>query len=102
MRRGADPSLTDGAGEIGFVTSVTQPFCGSCTRLRLSAIGELYTCLFATKGNDLRSPLRAGATDADLAAQVRGLWTARADRYSEVRGERAREISKVEMSYIGG
>jgi cyclic pyranopterin phosphate synthase len=92
----------DGAGEVGFVTSVTQPFCGSCTRLRLSAIGELYTCLFGTAGNDLRTPLRAGATDADLADQVRGLWTARADRYSEVRGERTRELSKVEMSYIGG
>jgi GTP 3',8-cyclase len=92
----------DGAGEVGFVTSVTQPFCGSCTRLRLSAIGELYTCLFGTAGNDLRTPLRAGATDEDLAAQVRGLWTARADRYSEVRGERTRELPKVEMSYIGG
>ena len=66
--------FTDGAGEIGFVTSVTQPFCGSCTRLRLSAVGELYTCLFGTTGHDLRSPLRAGATDEQLAAQVTGLW----------------------------
>jgi cyclic pyranopterin phosphate synthase len=92
----------DGAGEIGFVTSVTQPFCGSCTRLRLSAVGELYTCLFGTHGHDLRTPLRAGASDAELAGQVRGLWAARADRYSEVRGRAARELSKVEMSYIGG
>jgi cyclic pyranopterin phosphate synthase len=92
----------DGAGEIGFVTSVTQPFCGSCTRLRLSAVGELYTCLFGTQGFDLRSPLRAGASDADLAAQVAGLWSRRADRYSEIRGERTRALSKVEMSYIGG
>jgi cyclic pyranopterin phosphate synthase len=94
--------FTDGAGEVGFVTSVTQPFCGSCTRLRLSAIGELYTCLFGTQGNDLRTPLRTGATDPELAAQVAGLWTRRADRYSEIRGERTRELPKVEMSYIGG
>lgn len=94
--------FTDGAGEVGFVTSVTQPFCGSCTRLRLSAVGELYTCLFATQGFDLRTPLRAGATDADLADEVTGLWSRRADRYSEIRGERTRTLSKVEMSYIGG
>jgi cyclic pyranopterin phosphate synthase len=94
--------FTDGAGEIGFVTSVTQPFCGSCTRLRLSAVGELYTCLFGTAGHDLRGPLRAGATDEQLAAQVTGLWTARTDRYSEIRGSRTRELAKVEMSYIGG
>lgn len=92
----------DGAGEIGFVTSVTQPFCGSCTRLRLSAVGELYTCLFGTAGHDLRTPLREGATDEELAGQVAGLWGRRADRYSEVRGERTRDLSKVEMSYIGG
>ncbi len=94
--------FADGAGEVGFVTSVSQPFCGTCTRLRLSAVGELYTCLFGTTGHDLRAPLRAGATDADLANRVAGLWSARADRYSEIRGERTRELSKVEMSYIGG
>ncbi|HSP38385.1 MAG TPA: GTP 3',8-cyclase MoaA [Frankiaceae bacterium] len=94
--------FTDGAGEVGFVTSVTQPFCGSCTRLRLSAVGELYTCLFGTTGYDLRTPLRDGASDEELAAQVSGLWTRRADRYSEVRGARTRTLSKVEMSYIGG
>jgi cyclic pyranopterin phosphate synthase len=94
--------FADGAGEIGFVTSVTQPFCGSCTRLRLSAVGELYTCLFGTTGSDLRTPLRSGATDDELAEQVAGLWTRRADRYSEVRGEHTRTLSKVEMSYIGG
>jgi cyclic pyranopterin phosphate synthase len=92
----------DGSGEVGFVTSVTQPFCGSCTRLRLSAVGELYTCLFGTAGFDLRSPLRAGATDEELGEQVAGLWSRRADRYSELRGERTRTLSKVEMSYIGG
>jgi cyclic pyranopterin phosphate synthase len=94
--------FVDGRGEIGFVTSVTQPFCGSCTRLRLSAVGELYTCLFGTKGYDLRSPLRAGETDEQVAERVAGLWSRRADRYSELRGERTRERSKVEMSYIGG
>jgi cyclic pyranopterin phosphate synthase len=94
--------FADGAGEIGFVTSVTQPFCGSCTRLRLSAVGELYTCLFGSAGHDLRTPLRSGATDDELAEQVAGLWTRRADRYSEIRGERTRALSKVEMSYIGG
>ena len=94
--------FADGAGEVGFVTSVTQPFCGSCTRLRLSAVGELYTCLFGTTGSDLRTPLRAGASDDELAEQVAGLWTRRADRYSEIRGERTRTLEKVEMSYIGG
>jgi cyclic pyranopterin phosphate synthase len=94
--------FTDGAGEVGFVTSVTQPFCGSCTRLRLSAVGELYTCLFGTAGHDLRSTLREGGTDEQLAAQVTGLWAARADRYSEIRGSRTEELAKVEMSYIGG
>jgi cyclic pyranopterin phosphate synthase len=94
--------FTDGAGEVGFVTSVTQPFCGSCTRLRLSAIGELFTCLFGTHGHDLRTPLREGADDEQLAARVAGLWSRRADRYSELRGEHTRRPSKVEMSYIGG
>jgi cyclic pyranopterin phosphate synthase len=94
--------FADGAGEVGFVTSVTQPFCGSCTRLRLSAIGELFTCLFGTRGHDLRTPLREGESDAELAARVAALWGRRADRYSELRGENTRRSSKVEMSYIGG
>ncbi len=100
--RFVDAAPGEPGGEIGFVTSVTQPFCGSCTRLRLSAVGELYTCLFGTKGYDLRSPLRAGETDEQIGERVAGLWSRRADRYSELRGERTRERSKVEMSYIGG
>jgi cyclic pyranopterin phosphate synthase len=94
----------DGAGEIGFISSVSQPFCGACTRARLSSEGVLYTCLFATHGVDLRAPLRAGASDAELLQLIRGAWTNRADRYSEVRagahaapGER-----RIEMYYIGG
>jgi cyclic pyranopterin phosphate synthase len=97
-----DAGTLGGGGEVGFVTSVTQPFCGSCTRLRLSAVGELYTCLFGTHGHDLRTPLRSGETDEQIADRVGGLWSRRADRYSEVRGEHTRERSKVEMSYIGG
>ncbi len=95
----------DGAGEIGFVSSVSSPFCGDCNRARLSSEGVLYTCLFATQGVDLRSPLRAGASDADLLDLLRNAWSKRADRYSELRGElRAREapLRKVEMHYIGG
>ncbi|HUF54067.1 MAG TPA: GTP 3',8-cyclase MoaA [Dehalococcoidia bacterium] len=91
---------TDG-GEIGVVTSVTLPFCGDCTRLRLSADGRLYTCLFATRGHDLRSPLRSGASDEEIAAFVRGIWSQRTDRYSEQRTQRTTD-DKVEMSYIGG
>jgi cyclic pyranopterin phosphate synthase len=100
--RFVDAAAGQPGSEIGFVTSVTQPFCGSCTRLRLSAVGELYTCLFGTKGYDLRSPLRAGESDEQIAERVAGLWSRRADRYSELRGEHTRERSKVEMSYIGG
>jgi len=93
----------DGGGEIGVIASVTQPFCGDCSRLRLSADGQLYTCLFATTGTDLRGPLRAGATDAELAALVRQLWTHRADRYSEQRQEQLiTPKRKLEMSYLGG
>jgi GTP 3',8-cyclase len=95
----------DGAGEIGFVSSVSAPFCGDCNRARLSSEGVLYTCLFASKGLDLRSPMRAGATDAELLDLMRNAWAHRADRYSELRGElRAREapLRKVEMHYIGG
>jgi cyclic pyranopterin phosphate synthase len=94
--------VKDGSGEVGVIASVTQPFCGDCTRLRLSADGNLYTCLFAIKGHDLRTPLRTGATDEDLAAQLTGIWTARKDRYSELRTANTPDLPKVEMSYIGG
>jgi cyclic pyranopterin phosphate synthase len=94
----------DGGGEIGVIHSVTKPFCGGCTRARLSADGQLYTCLFARGGHDLRGLLRGGASDAQLAARLREIWTARADRYSELRTSpgRPREGARVEMSYIGG
>lgn len=94
----------DGGGEIGFVTSVTRPFCGTCNRVRLSPEGTLYTCLFATGGTDLRAPLRAGASDADLAQRIREIWTARRDRYSELRHElrSSSQGDKVEMYHIGG
>ncbi|HEY2370981.1 MAG TPA: GTP 3',8-cyclase MoaA [Gaiellaceae bacterium] len=92
----------DGAGEIGVIASVTQPFCGSCSRARLSAEGRLFTCLFAIKGADLRAPLRLGASDEELAEQIRGIWSRRTDRYSELRTDETRTLPKVEMSYIGG
>jgi len=92
----------DGQGEIGIITSVTQPFCGSCTRARLSAEGELYTCLFAEKGHDLRALLRGGASDDEIAAAIASTWTKRADRYSEIRSEATLALKKVEMSHIGG
>lgn len=92
----------DGAGEIGVITSVTQPFCQTCARARLSAIGELYTCLFAVGSQDLRALLRTGATDEELEAVISGTWGRRADRYSELRSEKTIDLPKVEMSYIGG
>jgi cyclic pyranopterin phosphate synthase len=92
----------DGAGEIGVVASVTQPFCGDCTRMRLSADGKLYTCLFAVRGHDVRATLRGGAADAELDASIRAIWERRTDRYSELRTEETRSLRKVEMSYIGG
>ena len=92
----------DGSGEIGVIASVTQPFCGDCTRARVSAEGRLYTCLFATRGHDLRALIRAGADDAALSARIAELWAGRADRYSEIRSERTSQAAKVEMSYIGG
>ena len=92
----------DGSGEIGVIASVTQPFCGSCTRLRLSPEGQLYTCLFGTQSTDLRGPLRAGAPDDELAALVSGVWRARADRYSEMRASVRAPGNKVEMFHIGG
>ena len=92
----------DGAGEIGVITSVTQPFCGDCTRARISAEGKLYTCLFAARGTDLRALLRSGATDEELEAAVAGIWTKRTDRYSEIRTEHTADLPRIEMSYIGG
>ena len=92
----------DGAGEIGVVASVTQPFCGGCSRARLSAEGRLYTCLFAARGHDLRAPLRLGASDGELAEQLRAIWARRTDRYSELRTADTASLPKVEMSYIGG
>jgi cyclic pyranopterin phosphate synthase len=92
----------DGAGEIGVVASVTQPFCGGCSRARLSAEGRLYTCLFAARGHDLRAPLRLGASDEELTERLRGIWTRRTDRYSELRTAETASLPKVEMSYIGG
>ena len=95
----------DGAGEIGFISSVTEPFCGSCSRARLSADGTLYTCLFATHGTDLREPLRNGADDDELADILKRIWLQRADRYSELRRPdvaAAHPLSKVEMYRIGG
>ena len=92
----------DGGGEIGVIASVTQPFCGDCTRARLSADGKLYTCLFATRGHDLRALVRGGASDEELSRTLAGVWGARTDRYSELRSAATAGLDKVEMSYIGG
>ena len=92
----------DGAGEIGVIASVTKPFCGACSRARLSAEGRLHTCLFALKGHDLRAPLRLGASDEELSELIRGIWSRRTDRYSELRTAETSTLRKVEMSYIGG
>jgi cyclic pyranopterin phosphate synthase len=92
----------DGAGEIGIIASVTQPFCGACTRARVTADGKLYTCLFASQGHDLRALLRGGASDDELAAAVAGIWNARQDRYSELRAADTPGLPRPEMSYIGG
>ena len=99
--------FTDGQGEIGFISSMSQPFCSNCSRARLSADGKLYTCLFATRGFDLRQLLRAGASDQELASAIRGLWSRRADRYSEERAEKEKAGTadaerKVEMYTVGG
>ena len=94
----------DGAGEIGFISSVSQPFCGDCSRARISSDGSFYTCLFATQGMDLRGPLRAGATDDEIFELIRGVWSGRRDRYSELRASMrdAAGLHKVEMNHIGG
>ncbi|HEY2091617.1 MAG TPA: GTP 3',8-cyclase MoaA [Thermoanaerobaculia bacterium] len=93
---------SDGAGEFGVISSVTQPFCGSCTRARLSSEGSLFTCLFAERGTDLRALIRTGASDDDLRAAITRVWHIREDRYSEMRSEETRAAKKVEMSHIGG
>ena len=108
----ADPNYTgevaerwrykDGSGEIGVIASVTQAFCNTCTRARLSAEGKLYTCLFAIKGFDLRGLLREGATDEEISEAIARVWGKRADRYSEIRSENTLSLPKVEMSHIGG
>jgi cyclic pyranopterin phosphate synthase len=92
----------DGQGEIGVISSVSQPFCGDCTRARLSTDGSVYTCLFATYGTDLRKMLRGGADDLMLSNAIRSIWEARQDRYSEIRSDASAALPKVEMSYIGG
>lgn len=92
----------DGGGEIGVIASVTQPFCGTCTRLRLSAEGKIYTCLFAVNGVSLRDPMREGATDDDLRDLMNRVWKLRKDRYSEIRTEETAAQKKIEMYYIGG
>ena len=81
---------------------MTQPFCGDCTRARLSADGQLYTCLFAVRGHDLRALVRSGADDAELAAAIAAIWSRRTDRYSELRSANTADLPKIEMSYIGG
>ena len=92
----------DGAGEVGVISSVTQPFCADCTRARLSADGSMYTCLFATEGQDLRSLVRSGASDEDVRDAIMSVWAAREDRYSELRSSETAGLKKIEMSFIGG
>ncbi|WP_322796486.1 GTP 3',8-cyclase MoaA [Tepidiforma sp.] len=92
----------DGSGEIGVITSISQPFCGDCTRLRLSPEGELFTCLFGAKGHDIRGLLRGGASDEELRERIAAVWRAREDRYSELRTAETAGLPKVEMSHIGG
>ena len=108
----ADPNYTgevaerwrykDGSGEIGVIASVTQAFCSTCTRARLSAEGKLYTCLFGLKGHDFRALLRGGATDEEISAAIAKVWVNRDDRYSEIRSKNTVSLPKVEMSHIGG
>ena len=98
-------AFEDGGGEVGFISSVSQPFCGACSRARLSSEGKFYTCLFAAEGLDLRTPLRGGADDDELLRMIRGIWSDRSDRYSELREELPRNEPghrKIEMYYIGG
>jgi cyclic pyranopterin phosphate synthase len=92
----------DGGGEIGVIASVTQPFCGDCTRARLSAEGRLYTCLFGVRGHDLRALVRGGPSDGELREEIGRIWGRRTDRYSEIRSANTADLPRVEMSYIGG
>lgn len=92
----------DGLGEIGVIASVTMPFCGNCSRIRLSPEGQIFTCLFATEGTDLKTPMREGATDDELRDIVAGTWQKRDDRYSETRSDNTSDRDKIEMYYIGG
>jgi cyclic pyranopterin phosphate synthase len=92
----------DGQGEVGVIASVTQAFCSTCTRARLSAEGSLFTCLFGVRGHDFRALLREGKSDEEISAALRGVWGRRTDRYSEIRTSRTANLPKVEMSYIGG
>ena len=103
----AKPSQTvryrDGAGEIGVISSVSEPFCGGCTRARLSAEGSVFTCLFASAGHDLRTLIRdQKASDEDLYRTIEGIWRRRTDRYSEIRSDATADLPRIEMSYIGG
>jgi len=92
----------DGTGEVGVISSVTQAFCSSCTRMRLSTEGSLYTCLFSQRGHYLKGLLRAGASDDELRDEIAAVWRQRSDRYSEIRTSQTSAVKKVEMSYIGG
>jgi cyclic pyranopterin phosphate synthase len=92
----------DGSGEIGVIASVTQAFCRTCTRARLSTEGVLYTCLFAAAGYDLRAMLRGGSSDEEISGAIARIWHARTDRYSEIRTAETAKLRKIEMSYIGG
>lgn len=94
--------LEDDSLELGFISSVTQPFCGDCNRARLSADGRLFTCLFAGEGHDVKTMIREGAGVDEVTAELTRIWTARGDRYSEIRSENTRDLPRVEMSFIGG
>jgi cyclic pyranopterin phosphate synthase len=92
----------DGGGEVGVIASVTQPFCQACSRARLSAEGQLFNCLFATSGQDLRALVRGGGSDRDLSDAISGVWSGRQDRYSEIRSGQTAGLPRIEMSYVGG
>jgi GTP 3',8-cyclase len=92
----------DGGGELGVISSVTEPFCTDCTRARVTATGEMFTCLFAASGRDLRELLRGGATDAELTTFISSAWSGRSDRYSELRSAQTYPLAKADMSYLGG
>ena len=94
--------FADGAGEVGFITSVTEPFCGACSRARLTAVGELFTCLFAGSGRDLKALLRSGADDGSVREFLSDAWRGRSDRYSELRSKQTEGLHRAEMSYLGG